>query len=71
MFRLKKLLFSIDPQYIVDRAGIKTGVILDITTFEQMIEEIEDMCFGAIAHRALQEEDAYVEHSEVKKDKFE
>lgn len=67
MLKPKTLLSNIVPQYIVDKAGKKTGVILDIITFDQIIEEIEDMHFGAIAHKALQKEDMYVEHSEVKK----
>ena len=67
MLKNKSLLSKITPQYIVDKAGKKTGVILDIFAFEQLLEEIEDIYFGSIAHKALQEEDEYILHSNVKK----
>ena len=56
MLKTKNLLSKITPQYIIDKAGKKTGVILDILAFEQLLEEIEDIYFGSIAHKALQEE---------------
>jgi hypothetical protein len=69
IYMLKKqgLLSKITPQYIIDKAGKKTGVILDILAFEQLVEEIEDIYFGSIAHKALQEEDEYITHTDVKK----
>jgi len=67
MLKNKSLLSKITPQYIVDKAGKKTGVILDILVFEQLLKEIEDIYFGSIAHKALQEEDEYILHSNVKK----
>ena len=67
MLKNKNLLSKITPQYIVDNTGNKTGVILDILAFEQLLEEIEDIYFGSIAHKALQEEDEYITHSDVKK----
>ena len=67
MLKPKSLLSKITPQYIVDKAGKKTGVILDILSFEQLLEEIEDIYFGAIAHNALQQEDEYIAHTDVKK----
>jgi hypothetical protein len=63
----KNLLSKITPQYIIDKAGKKTGVILDILSFERLIEEIEDIYFGSIAHKALQEETEYIAHTDVKK----
>jgi hypothetical protein len=36
-------------------------------TLESFLEEIEDIYFGSIAHKALQEEDEYITHAEVKK----
>ena len=62
MLKNKSLLSKITPQYIIDTAGKKTGVILDIFAFEQLLEEIEDIYFGSIAHKALQEEDEYIVH---------
>jgi hypothetical protein len=67
MLKPKNLLSKITPQYIIDKAGKKTRVILDILTFEQLLEEIEDIYFGSIAHKALQEENEYITHTEVKK----
>jgi hypothetical protein len=67
MLKTKGILSKITPQYIIDKAGKKTGVILDIFSFEQLLEEIEDIYFGSIAHKALQEEDDYITHADVKK----
>jgi predicted DNA-binding protein len=67
MLKNKSFLPKITPQYIIDKAGKKTGVILDILAFEQLLEEIEDIYFASIAHKALQEEDEYITHSDVKK----
>ena len=67
MLRTKPLLSKITPQYIIDKAGKKTGVILDIFAFEQLLEEIEDIYFGAKAHAALQEDDDVISHADVKK----
>jgi predicted DNA-binding protein len=67
MLKPKNLLSKITPQYIIDKAGKKTGVILDILAFEQLIEEIEDIYFASIAHKALQQEDEYITHTDVKK----
>lgn len=67
MLKTKSSLSKITPQYIIDKAGKKTGVILDILTFEHLLEEIEDIHFGAKAHKALQEEDEFISHADVKK----
>ena len=37
------ILDSLTPHYIVDAAGKKIGVILDVATFKLMLEELEDM----------------------------
>ncbi len=37
----------IDPKYVVDGNNRRTGVILDIETFEQMQEAIEDAALFA------------------------
>ena len=46
---------EISPRYIVDSTGKKTEVILDISTFERMLESLEDLYFGLQAKQALQE----------------
>lgn len=67
MLKNKSPLLNITPQYIIDKAGKKTGVILNILDFEQLLEEIEDIYFASVAHKALQEEDEFILHSDVKK----
>lgn len=67
MPKANNLLLHIEPQYIIDKSGKKTAVILDILSFEQLLEKIEDIYFGATAHKALQEEKEYIKHDEVKK----
>jgi hypothetical protein len=67
MLKTKNLLSTITPQYIIDKAGKKTGVILDIISFERLLEEIEDIYFGSIAHKILQKENEYISHDDVKK----
>ena len=47
-------------QYIVDHIGKKTGVILSMETFEQLMEEIEDVYFGVLAQAAFQHETEYI-----------
>ena len=46
---------EISPRYVVDSTGKKTEVILDISTFERMLESLEDLYFGLQAEQALQE----------------
>ena len=67
MLKPRPPLSILTPQYIIDKAGKKTGVILDIITFEQLLEEIEDIYFAAKAQTALQEKDELISHVEVKK----
>ncbi|MFI5332536.1 MAG: hypothetical protein ACHQVS_00370 [Candidatus Babeliales bacterium] len=47
---------EITPQFIVDKAGKKTGVILDIATFEQLMEKLEDLYLGTLAKDALKDD---------------
>jgi hypothetical protein len=48
---------SLTPQYIIDKSGKKTAVILDIDSFEKLLEEIEDIYFGSLAKKALKKEE--------------
>lgn len=52
---MKKYPLEISPRYIVDDLGKRTEVILDIPTFEQMLESLEDSYFGLRAEYALEE----------------
>jgi hypothetical protein len=67
MLKPKTFLPKITPQYIINKAGKKTSVILDINEFENLLEQIEDIYFGSIAQKALKEEDEYIPHNDVKK----
>lgn len=61
---------KIAPHYIIDESGKKTGVILDIKTFEKLIEDIEDIYFTALAQTRLEQEQEYIDHEDVKHDLF-
>ena len=37
------LLTELKAQYLIDNKGNKTGVLLDIKTFEALIEKLEDL----------------------------
>ncbi len=67
MKKRSKKIPEVVPHYIVDNVGKKIGVILDMVTFDKLIEEIEDIYFGAIAQAALQRETEFLSHDEVKK----
>lgn len=55
------------PQYIVDKSGKKTSVVIDIEKFEQFLQEVEDMYFGLLAKKIVEEDDEYVSHEHVKR----
>ncbi len=64
----KKHPLTIAPQYLIDDLGKKTAVQLDIKTFENMLEMLEDAYFGAKAEQALQEDDEILDfHKTYKK----
>lgn len=63
---MKKKVLEISPRYIVDSTGKKTAVVLDISTFEQMLEDLEDFYFGLQAEKALKE-DEFVDFDEANK----
>ena len=44
-----KVAAGLNPQYIVDSNGKKTAVILDIRTFERLVDHIEGLYMGFIA----------------------
>lgn len=43
---MRKNILEIKPRYIIDSSGKKTKVILDISTFEHLLESLEDLYFG-------------------------
>jgi len=52
----EKTIPEINAQYIIDKSGKKTGVILDINTFERLLEEIEEFYFGKMAECVMEKE---------------
>jgi hypothetical protein len=54
---------QLDVQYVTDQSGEKTGVILSLATFQDLIEDLEDLAMAAerrdeptISHQALLDE---------------
>lgn len=61
---MKKI--EIEPRYIVDNSGKKKEVILNIKTFEKILEQLEDMYLAREAQKALQE-DEFIDFEEANK----
>lgn len=53
---MKKEKLTIDPQYLINKSGKKTAVMLDIKTFENLLEYVEDEYFGKQATKLLKED---------------
>lgn len=64
---MKKDSFKIKPHYIIDSSGKKQQVILDIKTFEQILEQLEDQYFTKEAKQILEEND-FIDFDEANKD---
>lgn len=58
---------TLNPQFIVDRSGKKTAVVLDIKDYETLLEEVEDLYLAMLATKALDEETELISHENVKK----
>ena len=58
---------EISPQFIIDSTGKKTGVLLDMATFEQLMEKLEELYLGAMAEHVLENEAEFTDFEEVKK----
>jgi predicted DNA-binding protein len=63
---MKKETLEISPRYIIDSSGNKTEVILDVSTFEKMLEALEDLYFGLEAEKALKEGE-FIDFNEANK----
>lgn len=57
-------LLEISPRYIVDESGEKKEVILDISTFEKLLEQLEDLYLGRMAEQALAEKSEFSDFEE-------
>jgi hypothetical protein len=62
---MKKEKLTIDPQYLINKAGKKTAVILDMKTFENILEYVEDDYFGKQAANILLEDDEVLDFRQV------
>jgi len=58
---------SLKPQFIIDNEGKKTAVVLDIKSYENFLEEVEDLYLGMLAAQELAGEYELVPHETVKK----
>ncbi len=60
---------QLEVQYVTDQTGVKTGVLMPIAEFEELLEDIEDL--AAVAERR---EEPTVSHEdlvvELKRDGF-
>ncbi len=54
---MKPSIENISAQFIIDKTGKKTAVILDIETFQGLLDELEDFSLSAIAHAALDDQE--------------
>ena len=51
---------EVSPQFIVDPNGKKTAVIIDMITFEKLLDAAEDFYLGSLAEKAITEETDWV-----------
>ena len=64
---MKKNLLDIQPQFIIDQNGKKTGVIMNIEIFEELIQKIEELYFGALAHQSVKDQTKFQDFETFKK----
>lgn len=64
---MKKQMLNIVPQFIVDKTGKKTGVLLDMATFEQLLEKVEELYLGLEAEQILEDESEFQDFGKLKK----
>ena len=64
---MKLKISSYQPQYIVDDKGNRKSVVFDMQNFEKLIEQIEDIYFGALAEKEFKKHKSTMKHTDVKK----
>lgn len=62
----KAPLSDISPQFIVDKEGNKTAVLIDIKSYESLLDEIEDIYLASLAKETFDQDDL-ISHEEVKR----
>jgi len=58
---------EITPQFIVDHTGKKTGVLLDMLTFDQIMEKLEEFYLRCAAQYELDNQPEFSSFQEAKK----
>ncbi len=64
---MKAPISDFPAQFIVDQNGKKTAVVLDIKTFESLVDQLEDFYLIAMAKDTINGDDGLVSHEEIKK----
>ncbi len=54
-------------QYLYDDTGNKIGVFMNIKTFDELIEQIEDLYLAIRAQKILESETEFISQEEVEK----
>lgn len=57
-----------EPQYIFDEKGKKIAVVLSVRTYENLIEELEDLCLGKISEVILKKKEKRYSLKDIKKE---
>ena len=60
---MKPVIECIPIQFVVDKTGKKTAVILDIETFQHLMDELEDFYLGIIAQTAKREDEEIIDQN--------
>ena len=64
---MKSLTDALSPQYVVDKDGNKKAVMFDMKSFNELLEQIEDMYLLAVAQTQAERDQETVPHEEVMK----
>ncbi|MFA5074790.1 MAG: hypothetical protein WC436_01675 [Candidatus Babeliales bacterium] len=59
---------NIEPQYIFDEKGKKIAVVLSVRAYENLVEELEDLCLGKISEAILKKKEKRYSLKEIKKE---
>lgn len=67
---MKKQEIFKEPEFVVDKKGNKTKIILDISVYKKILgelEELEDKYLGKKAKKALDQKDKFIDFEHIKK----
>ena len=63
---MKTFIHNIQHQYIIDQKGKKTAVVMDIDSFDQFIERLEEYYLGTQAEQVLATEKTFHDFADVR-----